>query len=326
MTKIKGYRWMELTLVQEGGTLVKRIIGLLLLILLTPCLAFADLTVYFLDVGQGDSAIILCDGEAMIIDGGLPGQSSKIYSFLENNLHVNNLKYVVATHPDRDHIGGLPAVFQQAKIQYIYSPVKEYDSDPFNDLLRYAENQKTKIKVPYDQDSVYLGGATVTFYNSGRERKNLIRNMRDRITSMLRRDEPEEIPENNDMSLVVRIVYGEVTFLFTGDIEAVAEKRLLDSGVELKADVLKVAHHGSKRSSTIDYLEKVKPEYAVISCGKNNTYRLPSAETLKTLLDMDIELFRTDLQGDITCMTDGKSIEFKTIKETTKDELFKAPQ
>ena len=164
---------MELTLVQEGGTLLKRISGFILIMLLIPCLAFADLTVYFLDVGQGDSALIVCDGEAMIIDGGLPGQSSKIFSFLEKNLHVNHLKYMVATHPDNDHIGGLPAVFQRTKVQYFYSPVNEFNSNLFGKLLNAAKEQKTKIQVPYDQDSVFLGGATVTFYNSGRE-KNCI--------------------------------------------------------------------------------------------------------------------------------------------------------
>lgn len=328
MTKIKGYRWMELTLVQEGGALVKRIIGLLLLILLTPCLAFADLTVYFLDVWQGDSAIVSCDGEAMIIDGGLPGQSNKIYSFLENNLHINNLKYVIATHPDNDHIGGLSAVLQEKfTVHSIYSPVTEYDSDPFNGLLKSAEKQRVKIKVPYNNDPVKLGGATVTIYNVGKERKNIVRSIIDKFASLSRRDEPEEIAANNDMSLVVRIVYKDVSFLFTGDIEAAAEQRLLlDSMVELSADVLKVAHHGSRGSSTYDFLEKVNPSYAIISCGKNNAYKHPSAETLKAIKDMDIELFRTDLQGDITFKTDGKNIEFKTIRETAQDELFKAPQ
>ena len=314
--------WMELMFVQEGGHLMKRVIGILLLILLVPYLALADLTVHFLDVGQGDSAIIICDGEAMIIDGGLPGQSSKIFSILKKNLNISKLEYVVVTHPDNDHIGGLPAALQQTNVQYVYSPVKEYDSDRFNDLLKYAK----KFKVPYDQERVYLGDATVTFYNSGRAKKNIIRNVGDKILSVFRRDEPEENPENNDMSLVVRIVYKDVSFLFTGDIEAAAEQRLLiDSKVELKADVLKVAHHGSRGSNTYDFLEKVNPTYAIISCGKNNTYKHPSAETLKAIKDMDIELFRTDLQGDITFKTDGKNIEFKTKEDTTQDELFKAP-
>ena len=307
---------------------MKRVIGILLLILLVPYLAFADLTVHFLDVGQGDSAIIVCDREAMIIDGGLPNQSDKIFSYLQNDLHQSDLKYVIATHPDKDHIGGLSAVLQKKfDVQNIYSPVTEYDSDPFHDLLEYAEKQRIKIKVPYNNDPVKLGGATVTIYNVGRERKNIVRSIGDRVASFFRRDEPEEIPANNDMSLVVRIVYKDVSFLFTGDIEAAAEQRLLlDSKVELKADVLKVAHHGSSGSNTRDFLEKVNPTYAVISCGKNSVYKHPSAKTLNTLQSMDIRFFRTDLQGHITVYTDGKIITVTTEKTAKKDELFKAPQ
>ena len=307
---------------------MKRVIGILLLILLVPYLAFADLTVHFLDVGQGDSAIIICDGHAMIIDGGLPNQSRKIFAYLQDNLHQSDLKYVIATHPDKDHIGGLSAVLQEAfTVHSIYSPVTEYDSDPFHDLLEYAEKQRIKIKVPYNNDPVKLGGATVTIYNVGKERKNIVRSIGDKVASFFRRDEPEEIAANNDMSLVVRIVYKDVSFLFTGDIEAAAEQRLLlDSKVELKADVLKVAHHGSSGSNTRDFLEKVNPTYAVISCGKNNVYKHPSAKTLNTLQSMDIRFFRTDLQGHITVYTDGKIITVTTEKTAKKDELFKAPQ
>ena len=128
------------------------------------------LHIYFLDVGQGDAAVILCDGEAMIIDGGLPGQSSKIHSFLED-LHIKELVYVVATHPDQDHIGGLPAVLQQVKVRYVFSPVEKYSSDRFDDLLRYTKNQRKRIKVPYDKEEHYLGKtgeAKITFYNCGK--------------------------------------------------------------------------------------------------------------------------------------------------------------
>ena len=304
---------------------MKRIICLFLIISLTPCLALADLTVHFLDVGQGDSAIIICDGQAMIIDGGLPNQSDKISSYLQNNLHQSELKYVIATHPDKDHIGGLPAVLQEEfNVQNIYSPVTEYDSDPFNGLLKYAEKQRIKIKVPYNNDPVKLGGATVTIYNVGKERKNIVRSIGDKVASFFRRDEPEEIPANNDMSLVVKIEYGEVSFLFTGDIEKEAEKRLLDSG--LRADVLKVAHHGSEGSSSAEFLDMVNPKYAIISSGKDNKYKHPSAATLKALQDRDIALFRTDLQGHITVDTDGKIITVTTEKTAKQDELFKAPQ
>ena len=325
MCEIIVGHWIELMFVQKGVRLMKRVIGILLLILLVPYLAFADLTVHFLDVGQGDSAIIICDREAMIIDGGLPGQSDKIFAYLQNDLHQSDLKYVIATHPDQDHIGGLSAVLQEEfNVHSIYSPVTEYDSKPFHNLLKNAEKQRIKIKVPYNNDPVKLGGATVTIYNVGKERKNIVRSIVDKVASFLSRDEPEEIAANNDMSLVVKIEYGEVSFLFTGDIEKEAEKRLLDSG--LRADVLKVAHHGSEGSSSAEFLDMVNPTYAVISCGKNNVYKHPSAKTLNTLQSMDIRFFRTDLQGDIIFKTDGKDIEFKTKENAKLEDLNKAPQ
>lgn len=280
----------------------------------------ADLTVYFLDVCQGDSAIIVCDDEAMIIDGGLPGQSSKIHSFLED-LHIKELVYVVATHPDQDHIGGLPAALQQVKVRYVFSPVEKYGSDRFDDLLRYTKNQRKRIKVPYDKEEHYLGKtgeAKITFYNCGK--KNFVQSLRDKVSSIINRNEPEENHENNDISLVVRIDYGNVAFLFTGDIEKDAEQRLLeDSGVDLKADVIKISHHGSDSSSTRDFLQKVNPTYAVISCGESNKFGHPSATTLKSLLEMDIKLFRTDMQGDITFSSDGETITFNTEKQAQGD-------
>lgn len=296
----------------SGGDHVKRILILLFLLLIIPCFALGELTIYFLDVGQGDSAIIECDGEVMIIDGGLPGKSDKIHAFLEEH-QMNNIKYIIATHPDRDHIGGLPAVLQQANVQCVYSPVKKYPSEQFDNLLKYANQKKVKIKVPYDMDKIELGKktiATITFLNCGRERKNIVQSLGDKIITAFHRNDPEENPENNDMSLVLRIEYGDTSFLFTGDIQHDAEKRLLNSGAELKADVLKVAHHGSDSSSLDSFLDKVNPRYAVISCGKDNPYNHPSSSTLRLL--SNTELYRTDLQGDITCTSDGKNITFRT--------------
>ena len=309
---------------------MKRMVFLVVCILLIPCAALADLTVYFLDVGQGDCAIIECDGDAMIIDGGLPGQSSKVYSFIKNDLHYNQFLYVVATHPDNDHIGGLPAVFNavkdgQKKVKYLYSPVKESDASRFGDLKNKAEENHLKIKVPYDEEEVDLGTAKVTFYNCSREKKNIAHAATDWIKSIFRRDDPEEDEDNNNMSLVIKIQYGETVFLFAGDIETEAEADLKSLGDKLKADVIKVAHHGSNSSSSIDFLTMVNPKYAVISCGQGNRYGHPNQETLDELKQENIELYRTDLQGTITCQSDGHTIIFRTEKSTSND-MFKAPE
>lgn len=131
---------------------MRRVMALVLCILLIPCAALSELSIYFLDVGQGDCAIIECDGDAMIIDGGLPGQSSKVYSFIRNDLHYNQFLYVVATHPDNDHIGGLPAVFNavkdsQKKVKYVFSPIKVLDTPRFVDLKNKVEENDLKIVI-----------------------------------------------------------------------------------------------------------------------------------------------------------------------------------
>ena len=295
--------------------------------LLLPDIAMADLTVYYLDVGQGDAAIIVCDGEAMIIDGGLPGQSDKIFTYVQDRLHIDHFIYMIATHPDNDHIGGLPAVFTAVRnkkypIEIIYSPVKEDESPRFGKLKEKADEYHVKIQIPHDGDKKYLGEATVLFYNCGHTKKTIVRSMVDTFKSFFHRDDdPEEKKENNAISLVVKIIYGETTFLFTGDIEKDTEQTLISSGFDLKADVLKVAHHGSSSSSSYDFLTEISPKYAVISCGEGNSYGHPEQATLDELKGMDIELYRTDLQGTIICHSDGHTITFETEK-TAKSNVF----
>ena len=308
---------------------MKRIIACLICIFLIPSIGIAELTVYFLDVGQGDSAIVVCDNQAMVIDGGLPGQSDKLFSFITNNLQSVRFLYIVATHPDNDHIGGLPAVLEAVnKIQkkancIIYSPVKEHDSLRFADLKNKAEQYDLKIKVPHSGDKLDLGKAKVVFYNCD-ERKSIAHSATDWIKNIFSRDDPEENEENNNMSLVVKIIYEDVAFLFPGDIETEAEKDLISPSIDLGADVLKVAHHGSNSSSSIDFLAKVKPKYAIISCGKGNRYGHPNQETLNELRRQNVELYRTDLQGTIICHSDGHSITFEKEK-TTESNVFLAP-
>ena len=312
---------------------MKKLFFLILCVLLIPCVALAELTVYFLDVGQGDCAIIECDGEAMIIDGGLPGQSSKVYSFIESKKAIfTSFEFMIATHPDNDHIGGLPAAIQAAarnikkKVNTIYSPVKEHDSPRFADLQKLADENHAKIKIPYDKDTINLGKAKVTFYNCNHEKKNVVRSAFDWVKSQFRRDDPEEDKQNNDMSLVVKIVYGDTSFLFTGDIETDAEGRLLSTDIDLNADVLKVAHHGSSSSSSPSFLEKVNPKHAVISCGKGNRYRHPHQQTLDELKNRSVDLYRTDLQGMITCHSDGHDVTFETEKTVSSNLLFISPE
>ena len=258
----------------------------LIILLLTTITAFAEgLTVSFLDVGQADSAILTCDGETLMIDGGNAGDSDFIYSYLKNTLGLTHIDYMIATLPHEDHIGGLSAALNACTVGMLYSPVTEYDSKPFSSLLKYADRQGVEITVPNVGDRFNLGKAEVQILSPCRN-----------------------YPDMNDMSIVVRVVYGDTAFLFTGDAAWDAEHDLLQSGYPLSADVLKVGHHGSDTSTCYAFLRAVMPRYAVISVGEGNAYGHPSGATLSRLRDAGSLILRTDIDGDIVFHSDGEDV------------------
>ena len=284
---------------------LKKLLFIILCLVILPQFASADLKVYFLDVGQGDSAIITCDGETMIIDGGLPGASDTVFTYIKNELSLDHIDYMVATHPDDDHVGGLPAVYNAVnRVDYLLTPVKELEgSNRLKMLIDKANENGTIIKIPYEEDTYFLGGATVEILHCWPE---------------------AGLKRKNDMSICLRIDYGETSFLFMGDAEEYSEDMMIAANYLLEADVIKISHHGSSGSSSLRFLEAVNPKYAVISCGKNNAYGHPNQDTLNTLKNKSIELYRTDLQGTIICTSDGRTIQFST-KRSTQEDLFLAP-
>ena len=268
---------------------MKRIVTVILvLLLLVPTLALADLEIHFLDVGQGDCTIVQCDGETMVIDGGPGGSNDKVYSYIRRTLKLRHVDYIVSTHPHVDHVHGLATVLNVTQVDLILTPVLEWDSKAFNNMLKYAKRQGTPIVVPNEGDTLQLGGATVTILHCW----------------------PEAIDEGrtNDSSIVLRIDYGVTSYLFTGDAENWSEYMMIDSGMNLKANVLRVAHHGSQYSSTEEFLKAVQPEYAVISVGKDNTYGHPTETVLARLGKIGAKVLRTDLLGTIVMKSDGNSV------------------
>lgn len=261
--------------------MLKLIRSLILSIILLGNVAQADLSVHFLDVGQGDAALVICDGEAMLIDGGPASASQLIYTYLRQE--VEDLSVIVATHPHDDHIGGLAAALNAVPVDIIYSPVTEWNGKAWESLEKYATAQGTPIIVPDEGDAFSVGGTTVTILHCW----------------------PDAWAEN-DMSIVLRVDYETVSFLFTGDAEAMSEYMMLTDQLPLTADVLKVAHHGSRYSSTPEFIEAVSPSWAVISCGTKNAYGHPHEETLEALSDSQI--LRTDLLGSIVFRTDGHTL------------------
>ena len=257
--------------------------------------------IYYLDVGQGDASVILCDGKAMIIDGGSSSDSSLIYSFLKNN-GIDHLDYVVATNPDDEHVGGLSGALNYASADMAFSTVREYDTGAFSDFVRNLDKQGIDITVPVAGATFDLGSAKVTFLH------------------------PEEsVSYSDNTSIILRIDYWETSFLFTGDAEAEVENALLQNDALFNSTVLKVAHYGSNDSTSDSFLQAVAPDYAVISVGEGNTYEYPTEEVLASLKAAGVKLYRTDLHGDIHCTSDGKTVTFDTEKTTNADP-FAAPE
>ena len=246
--------------------------------------------VHYLDVGQGDCSLVLCDGHAMLIDGGEASESSKVYAYLKSH-GIEHLDYMVATHAHSDHIGGLSGALNYATVDTAFCPVTEYDSKTFSSMVKYLGNQGLSITVPSAGDDFMLGSAYVQILGP-----------------------QKSYGDPNDTSIVLKVTYGDTSFLFTGDAERTAEADILAAGYDLSSTVLKVGHHGSDTSTSYPFLREIMPEYAVIQVGKDNSYGHPTEDTLSRLRDADVKVYRNDLQGDIVCTSDGKSVSFTTAK------------
>lgn len=253
--------------------------------------------IHYIDVGQADAALVLCDGQAMLIDGGNAEDSNLIYAYLKK-LSLDHLQYIVCTHAHEDHVGGLAGALNYATVDVAFSPVTSYDSRAFGNFVNYLDKQGVSITIPKAGDSFSLGSATVSIVGP--------------INSS---DDP------NNTSIVLRIVYGDTSFLFTGDAEREEEQDILNAGYTLDSTVLKVGHHGSETSTSYVFLREIMPEYAVISVGTGNSYGHPTDAVLSRLRDADVKVYRTDLQGDVICTSDGKTVSFSVARNADADTL-----
>ena len=243
--------------------------------------------VHYIDVGQADAALVLCDGQSMLIDGGNREDSSLIYTYLSDM----NLDYIVCTHAHEDHVGGLAGALNAAKADTAFSPVTEYDSKVFQSFKKYLAEQDTELTVPETGDTYALGSAQ---------------------EQVLGPVQTEHVTETNNTSIVLKVEYGETSVLFTGDAEREEEQDILEAGFDVACTVLKVGHHGGESSTSYRVLREAAPEYAVISVGEGNQYGHPTEEVLSRLRDADVEVYRTDEMGDIICSSDGKEVSFRT--------------
>lgn len=254
--------------------------------------ADGTLEAHFIDVGNADAAFLTCDGVTLLIDAGEKGAGSTVVNYLRDH-GVNRLDYVIATHADADHIGGMRTVldeFPVGKFLMAYMPEgAEPTTATYVNLLLALEEKKIPVIDVQPGGEYALGEARLTILGP-----------------------VEDSDDKNEQSVVCRVTHGSQRLLFTGDAGKEEETTLLQAGVDLRADLLKVGHHGSSTSSTADFLEAVGARIGVISCGVDNDYGHPHKEVLERLEAADVAVYRTDQSGTVKVTSDGKTLKVET--------------
>lgn len=247
------------------------------------------INVHYIDVGQGDCTLIVCSGKTLLIDAGENGHEQQVINYL-NSVGVKKLDYIVATHQHSDHIGGIPEVLENFGTNNIIMPRLTEAQTPTNStytaFLKAIQKSDAKVIASKVGAEYVLGEATFEILGP--------------VTN-----DAEDI---NNMSVVVKVTYGENTFLFTGDAETDEETEVIDTGSNLDCDVLHAGHHGSYTSSSKDFLNAVTPEICVISCGAYNDYGHPHDTALKRIKKHTEEIYRTDICGSIVITGDGSTL------------------
>ena len=268
------------------------LLGVLLILLIFCLNSFGDgiLHVYFLDIGQGDAILIKTpDSEYILVDGGpndkILQELSSVMPFYERTIDV-----LVLTHPHADHINGLVEVIERYNVRQVVITGIHYGYAGYGKFLELINENGIQV--------IFVDGSSDYKLNSV---------FFDFIFPM-EGIQGERFENINNSSVVFRLLYGNTSFFLSGDLEIEAESKLVESGLDLRADVMKAGHHGSRTSTSESILDKVLPEISVISCGVDNPFDHPHAETIQHLQKRGIKIFRTDLDGRVELRSDGKEI------------------
>jgi len=288
----------------------KLVIGILLSLLVFNILAWGavfslsgnkNLKVIFFDVGQGDAIFIEApNGQQILVDG---GPDSTILEKLGKEIPFwdRTIDLIILTHPEKDHMQGLLDVLKRYEVENILWTGVARDTPEFQEWMRLINEEKTQE------------GAEITIARAGQKicigncSRNDFERVRFDVLFPFDSLESQESKNSNDSSIIVRLNYRDKSFLFLGDASVATEKKLIEKGISVDSDILKVGHHGSKTSSDDKFIAEVSPEAAVISVGKDNKYGHPHKEVLDTLGKYGIKIFRTDNDGDIKIISDGKN-------------------
>lgn len=254
---------------------------------------YSGISVTYLNVGQGDSELIQVNGINMLIDAGTNAGANDLVKDLKNR-GIKTIDIAIATHPHEDHIGGMDEVLESFDVKSFYAPKVAHTTKTYENMLKAVKNEGLKIKQIKEGTKIDLGKDTeVQVYSPVKS----------------------EYEELNNYSPVMKISYGQNSFMFTGDAETLVEKEILSENKNLKADVLKLGHHGSHSSTSEEFLKAVDPSIAIVSCAKDNKYGHPHKETMSNLKKAGVTVYETFRDGDITISSNGKKLDVKLHSE-----------
>lgn len=254
---------------------------------------YSGMSVTYLNVGQGDSELIQVNGINMLIDAGTNAGANDLVKDLKNR-GIKTIDIAIATHPHEDHIGGMDEVLENFDVKSFYAPKVAHTTKTYENMLKAVKNEGLKIKQIKEGTKIDLGKDTeVQVYSPVKS----------------------QYEELNNYSPVMKISYGQNSFMFTGDAESLVEKEILSENKDLKADVLKLGHHGSHSSTSKEFLKAIDPSIAIVSCAKDNKYGHPHKETMSNLKKAGITVYETFRDGDITISSNGKKLDVKLHSE-----------